>query len=66
MSRLTKSNWEVYAILREIDGKAKAEKYRHKINAKNAKYGIGGDGEKSSWSLVKGDFDGYRAKRFVP
>ena len=59
MSRMTRNNWEVYAIFREIDGKEKAETYRHKVNAKNAEYGISGDGEKSPWSLVKGDFDGY-------
>ena len=33
MSRMTRDNWLVYAILREIDGKAKAETYRHKVNA---------------------------------
>ena len=40
MSRMTRDNWLVYAIFREIDGKAKAETYRHKVNAKNAQYGI--------------------------
>ena len=66
MSRMTRDNWLVYAIFREIDGKAKAEIYRHKVNAKNAELGINGDGEKSGWSIVKGDFDGYIEKRFIP
>ena len=66
MSRMTRDNWLVYAIFREIDGKAKAETYRHKVNAKNAEYGINGDGEKNPWSTVKGDFDGYIEKRFIP
>ena len=66
MSRMTKSNWEVYAIFREIDGKAKAEIYRHKVNARNAGLGISGNGKESPWSLVKGNFDGYLEKRFVP
>ena len=57
MSRMTRDNWLVYAIFREIDGKATAENYRHKVNAKNRKYGISGDGEKSPWSLVKSDYD---------
>ena len=64
MSRMTRDNWLVYAIFREIDGKAKAETYRHKVNAKNRKYGISGDGKESPWSLVKGDFDYYLEKRF--
>ena len=66
MSIKARDNGLVNAILREIDGKAKAETYRHKVNAKNAELGINGDGEKSEWSLVKGDFDGYLEKRFVP
>ena len=66
MSRMTRDNWLVYAIFREIDGKAKAETYRHKVNAKNAEYGINGDGKENPWSIVKGDFDGYIAKRFLP
>lgn len=67
MSRMTRDNWLVYAIFREIDGKAKAETYRHKVNAKNAELGINGDGEKSPWTLVKYDEDGgYIEKRFLP
>ena len=59
MSRMTRDNWLVYAIFREIDGKEKAEIYRHKVNARNAGLGISGDGGKSAWSLVKADFDEY-------
>jgi len=31
MSRMNRTNWQVYATLREIRGKAAAEEYRHKV-----------------------------------
>lgn len=65
MSRMTRDNWLVYAIFREIDGKERAEQYRHKINATRAKYRT--KDESSPWALIKYDEDGgYIEKRFLP
>ena len=62
MSRMNKTNWQVYATLREIRGKAAAEDYRHKVNSRNLP-----ESRKSKWQIVKNyGIDGYLAKRFFP
>lgn len=66
MSRMTNPDWAVYAVLRNIKGKAYAEEYRHKRNKKNAEYGTGLH-TKDARILVK-DFglDGLLVKEFIP
>ena len=65
MGKLTRDEWMVYSIFREIEGKAKAEEYRHKVNATRAKYRT--QDESSPWTMVKYDEDGgYIEKRFLP
>jgi hypothetical protein len=63
---MTRSNWEVYAILRSVDGKAAAERYRHKVNARNAPL-MGEPIEDPVWTIVKDyGIDGYITKCFIP
>lgn len=66
MSRMTDVDWSVYAVLRNVKGKAYAEEYRHKRNKRNAEYGI--DLRKpNDWTIVKGyDTGGVLVKRFIP
>lgn len=66
MSRMTKADWAVYAILREIEGKAHAENYRHKRNKKNAEYGIGLRKEDNRILVKDYGIDGFLVKEFIP
>lgn len=66
MSRLQKEDWSVYAILRDLYGKGKAEKFRHKKNRKYRELCIKNKQE-DSWTLVKDyGMDGFIIKTFVP
>ena len=66
MSRMNRSNWEVYAIIRSTSGKAAAERYRHKVNARNAHRMVEADLD-PVWQIVKDyGIDGYLAKCFFP
>lgn len=67
MSRMTRDDWTVYSLLRTSIGKAAAEEYRHKLNAKYAKYGIGTPAYDWEWTIVKDlGIDGVLVKQFVP
>ena len=64
MSRMTAPDWAVYAVLREIKGKACAEDYRHKRNKKNAEYGIGLRKEDPRILVKDYGIDGFLTKQF--
>ena len=66
MSRMTRSNWEAYAIIRAVSGKEKAEEYRHKRNLKNREYCPGHQPHEDEWIGVQADDDSYVLKRFFP
>ena len=57
----------VYSIIRTLNSKEDAEKYRHARNAKNAQYGIGLPKRGSEWTLVRDyGMDGMLVKQFIP
>ena len=67
MSRMTPDDWMVYGILRNLQGKDYAEKYRHKRNKRNAEFGIGSPKKDDSWTVVKDSgIDGVLVKQFIP
>lgn len=66
MSRMTAPDWVVYAVLRNIEGKAHAEDYRHKRNKKNAEYGIGLRKEDPRIIVKDYGIDGFLTKQFIP
>lgn len=67
MSRMTQNDWTVYGLLRATISKAAAEKYRHDLNAKYAKYGIRTPSNISEWTLVRDyGMDGMLLKQFIP
>lgn len=68
MSRMTRENWIAYGIIRDCSGKAAAEEYKHRKQAKNAKYGIRETADSESiWTLVGGSDSGdsYILKAFL-
>lgn len=66
MSRLYEHDWRIYAILRDLHGKERAEEFRHNKNREYREKCIGNK-QKAAWTLVK-DFgmDGFIIKTFVP
>ena len=67
MSRMTADDWMVYGILRSLQGKDYAEKYRHKRNKRNAEFGIGLPKPETGWAMVKDyGIDGTLVKKFIP
>ena len=68
MSRMTYTDWKVYAIYRELEGKEMAEAFRHRMNAKHRERGTGNCDVEPCWVII----DGWRAeesclqKRFFP
>lgn len=67
MSRMTRNDWTVYGLLRAAVSKAAAEKYRHDLNAKYAKYGVGTPSDDPKWTLVQDlGIDGVLVKKFIP
>lgn len=66
MSRMTAPDWAVYAVLREVKGRAYAESYRHKRNKKNAELGIGLRKEEQPILVKDYGMDGILTKQFIP
>ena len=64
---LKTNDWEIYAILRECDGKKKAEEYKQKCFKRYKKYGLS-QNENNGDNFVKafGDYDSYAMKCFIP
>ena len=65
---LKKEDWKIYAILREYDGKKKAEGYKQRMFQRYKKYGLLSHNENNDYNFVKafGDYDSYTLKCFVP
>lgn len=64
---LKREDWEIYAILRECDGKKKAQEYKQRRFKEYKKYGIL-QNENNGYNFVKafGDYDSYTMKCFAP
>ena len=65
---LKKEDWKFYAILRECDGKEKAEEYKQKCFKRYRMYGLLSHNENNDYNFVKafGDYDSYTMKCFIP
>ena len=65
---LKMEDWRIYAILRECDGKKKAEEYKQKCFKRYKKYGLLPQNENNGYNFVKafGDYDSYTMKCFIP
>ena len=65
---LKTNGWRIYAIIRECDGKKKAEEYKQKCFKRYKKYGILSQNENNGYNFVKafGDYDSYTLKCFIP
>ena len=65
---LKTNDWEIYAILREYDGKKKAEEYKQRCFKRYKKYGLLSQNENNGYNFVKafGNYDSYTLKCFIP
>ena len=68
MSRMTYTDWQTYALFRELGGKAKAEAFRHRKNAQHRERGTGNWPLQEDWVLINGwrAEDSFLQKRFFP
>lgn len=67
MSRMTYTDWRVYAAIRNSAGKQAAEDYRHIRNLKHRSYCTGTQPIETDWICLSTDDEyGYIKKRFVP
>ena len=65
---LKKEDWEIYAILREYDGKKKAEEYKQRCFKRYKKYGLLLKNENNGYNFIKafGDYFLFLVSFLIP